>query len=204
MTESEAPPKRRFYTQELRPGVWSFVASLLLFFAGAASGIFVVQPLLDPISPTIPGRDNWFLVLIAMLLGWLIVLPLFQYLLLRFVGGVRPKLAWSALVPNVFTPFRAVGHRFERRTFALVCAVPFFFGWVLFPLLATLIPGGWETAAPLVGAAMGISVYFLRYSVSALSKPEGTLVEELIEEGSVRFYEPVQREVVGETPWGTS
>ena len=187
-------PSAWFHIEELHPGAWSFVASILLFLTGVVSGILATEFLLEPVSANIPGSDNWQLMLAAMLVGWLIVMPLTQYLLLRFVGGARPKLAWSALVPNVFTPFRAVGYRFDRRTFALVCAVPFFVGWVLFPSLATFIPGGWETAAPLVGAAMGVSVYFLRYSASALSKPEGTLVEELAEEGSVRFHEPVRRE----------
>lgn len=194
MTGSEESPEESFHVEELHPGAWSFVASILLFLTGVVSGILATEFLLEPVSPNIPGRDNWQLMLVAMLVAWLIVMPLTQYLLLRFMGGARPKLAWSALVPNVFAPFRVVGQRLDRNTFALVCAVPFFVGWVLFPLLATFISGGWETAAPLVGAAMGVSVYFLRYSASALSKPEVTLVEELAEEGSVRFYEPVGSE----------
>lgn len=113
MTGREGLPEERFRKEELRPGAWSFVASILLFFVGAASGIFLVQPLLDAVSPNIPSRDNWFLVFATMLLIWLLLLPLTQYVLLRFVGGARPKLAWAALVPNVFLFFRAVGYRLE-------------------------------------------------------------------------------------------
>ena len=201
MTERERLPQEgRFHTEELRPGVLSFLAVALCAIVGAIAGILAIQSLTGTTSSQTPGMNNWLFVLTTMLLTWLLVLPLAQYLLLRFVGGARPGLAWAAFVPHVFGYVRAVGHLFERRTFALVCAVPFFVGWILFPLLATLIPGGWETGAPLVGGAMGVSVYFLRYSTLALSKPEGTLVEELAEEGSVKFHEPVRNE----SPRGTS
>lgn len=157
---------------------------------GVVSGFFVAQRLSGPVYP----GNNWLSVFATILLTRFIFLPMAQYLLLRFVGGARPKLFWSALIPNVFGPFRAIGHCLHRKTFALVCAMPFFIAWILFPLVATIIPSGWETGAPLVGTVMGVSLYFLRYSVLSLSKPEGTLVEELVEEGSVRFYEPVQTE----------
>ena len=126
MTGYQRLSEEKFHTEELRPGAWSFVVSFLLFVAGAVSGILANEFLLEPVSPYVSGGNNWQLVLAAMLLGWLLLLPLIQYLLLRFVSGARPRLAWSALVPNVFSPFRVVGHRFDRRTFALACAVPFF------------------------------------------------------------------------------
>ena len=200
MTEQERfPQEESFHTKELRPGVLSFFAVVLCAIVGAIAGILAVQSLTGTTSSQTPGMNNWLLVLTTMLLTWLLVLPLAQYLLLRFVGGACPGLAWAAFVPNVFHPFRVVGHCFDRKTFALVCAMPFCVGWILFPLLATLIPGGWEAGAPLVGGAMGVSMYFLRYSALALSKHKGTLVEELAEEGSVRFYEPAHGQVDGRT-----
>lgn len=43
------------------------------------------------------------------------------------------------------------------------------------------------------GLAAGFSPYWMSYSVPALLKPGGTLVEELEEEGSVRFHPPSSR-----------
>ena len=189
-------PRARFHAEELRPGAWSVVASILLGMVGLVSGFLVAQRLLGPVYP----GNNWMSVFAMILLTWFLILPLAQYLLLRFLGGGRPELFWAGLVPNVFGFLRAIGHRFDRNTFALVCALPFCVAWILFPLLASLIPGGWGNGAPLVGATMGVSLYFLRYSALALSKPRGTLVEELVDEGGVRFYEPVRNESPRRTP----
>ena len=40
------------------------------------------------------------------------------------------------------------------------------------------------------GLAMGASLYWLSYSFLALLKPRSALIEELEEEGSVRFHLP--------------
>jgi hypothetical protein len=86
----------------------------------------------------------------------------------------------------------APGHRFERGIFALVGAVPFAVAWVALPICLAFFPEGLGPGPALgLGLAMGYSAYALRYPISALRKPEGTLVEELKGGKGVKFYEPV-------------
>ena len=140
------------------------------------------------------GTD-WLLIFPVMLF-WIFGMPLTQYLLMRHLSGVHPKLGIELFGVPVFGMLKAGGHRFERKDFALICAVPFLTAWVLFPLLVSLAyltvaqlrdPG---TLILLFALPMSVSVTFLWYPLLALLKPRGTLVEEL-EGGGVRFYEPV-------------
>jgi hypothetical protein len=179
---------RTFQTEEWRPGSLSLLMFVLLFLGGGFFGHLASRFLFGGMS----GDSRGLLLGTIMAVCWLVALPLCQYLLMRWAGA-RPKLGWALLHPNVFTFLRAVGHRFSQNIFALICAIPFLVAWGLFPAMTLIVPGTQGSVATLVGLAMGVSLYFLWYSLLAVSKPRGTLVEELEQNGSVRFHEPEAR-----------
>jgi hypothetical protein len=170
--------------KEWRPGGLAVAALVVLVAGGGIFGYFVAGHSVGADGYAASGLG----VGASMGVCWLVLLPLSQYFVMRRVGA-RPKPSWGLFYPNVFGFLRAVGHPFSRASFAFVCTLPFLMAWVIFPVLASL-SGTWESVAVLVGLAMGVSLYFLWYAALALSKPRGTIVEELDEQGSVRFHEP--------------
>lgn len=120
--------------------------------------------------------------------AWLLVMPALQYVLIRRFSGLTPRLSWAALYPHVFGPWYAPGARLYNRPFALLCAIPALcVALVLLPVGVVAYRAGvqmFPEIALLVGGAL--SLYFLRYSVWALSKPRRVRVEVLEEPGMVR------------------
>ena len=162
---------------------------LLVFVALSVGGLLLGNLISGVYGPGgLEVSTGGFWTAAAMIVIWLISLPLAQYLLMRRAGA-RPRLSWRWVQPNVFLLLRAVGHPFSRRTFILLCALPIFTAWVLFPVLAALVPGGWQGTAPFLGAAMGVSLYYFWYLIPALLRPGGTVVRELEEPGVVEFSE---------------
>ena len=181
-----------FRTEEHRH---SFVFTTLQIL-GMSAITFVLLPFSNRYFSNGGDSGTDWLLIIPVMLFWIFGMPLIQYLLMRRLSGVRPKLEIELIGVPVFGILKARGRRFERKDFALICAVPFLTAWVLFPLLASLAylavaqlrdPG---TLILLFALPMSVSVTFLWYPLLALLKPRGTLVEGL-EGGGVRFYEPV-------------
>lgn len=111
---------------------------------------------------------------------------------MRWLAQVRLRFSLRGPYPKVFLGWSVRGHRFGRVVFALVCAVPLLVAWVVLPVFAVSLLRAWgPSIASTLGIAMGISLYWLRYSVLALRRRRGTLVEVLEEVGGLRFYEPV-------------
>ena len=175
--------EQRSEAQEWRPGG----TYLLALFALISMGAFVGAVLLgDPRGAEVSGNATLLLVYLMLAAAWLVVLPFSQWLLLRLVGA-RPCLG-SSNFPAPFGLLRAPGQRLPRWAFSLACALPALFAFVVLPALAVLLPGG-AGAGVLVGIAWGVAIYQLRYALLVLSKPKGTLVEELAgEEGAVKFH----------------
>lgn len=177
--------EQRSEAQEWRPGG----TYLLALFALISVGAFVGAVLLgDPRRAEVSGNATLLSVYLMLAAAWLVALPFSQWLLLRLVG-VRPYLG-SSNFPAPFGLLRAPGQRLPRWAFSLACALPALFAFVVLPALAVLLPPGGVGAGVLIGMAGGVSVYQLRYVLLVLSRPKGTLVEELAgEEGAVRFHQ---------------
>lgn len=123
---------------------------------------------------------------------WLVALPALQYALIRWHTGARPRLGWSSSRnPNVFGLLNAPGARFGRNAFALVCALPVLcVALMLLPLASLAWIQGVEIVPEVVlVVAGGISLYLLRYSLWALSRSQGTLIEVLGEDGIVYAFQ---------------
>ena len=182
-----------FRTEEHRR---SFVLQAVqsLCMAAVMALALIVFPLYFPNSGDESGMP-WLLLALVMSF-WILGVPLTQYLLMRRLSGIRPKLGIELYGVPVFGIIKTRGHRFEKSDFALICAVPVLEAWLLAPLclvLAYLVVGqfvGTAFTVLLIGMPMSVSVVFFWYTLLALLKPRGTLVEEL-EGGGVRFYEPV-------------
>lgn len=120
---------------------------------------------------------------------WLVALTAVEYVAItRLSGGTKPRLRWSAGYPPVFAPWHAPGAVFAKRGFALVCALPALCAvGALLPVATLAFRAGVETL-PLVvvPATVGQSLYFLRYTFWALSRPQATRIEVLEESGLVR------------------
>lgn len=183
-----------FKTEEHKRGFIFNVIQIL----GMSAVIFLLLPLSNRYFPNSGESGTDWLLVFPILLFWIFGLPLTQYLLMRRLSKVRPKLGIELVGSPIFSTHKSKGYRFKKRDFALICAVPFLTAWILFPLLAILAylavaqlkdPG---ILVLLVTLPMSVSVTFLWYPLLALLKPRGTLVEEL-EGGGVRFYEPVIR-----------
>lgn len=123
---------------------------------------------------------------------WLVALPAVQYVAItRFSGGTKPHLRWSTGYPVVFGPWHAPGAVLAKKRFAMVCALPALcVVAVLLPVGALAFRAGVETLHQVVIViASGVSLYFLRYTFWALSRPQGARIEVLQENGLVREVE---------------
>ena len=173
----------RFETEKWRPGGAHFLALSALIPMGAFVGAVLIG---GPRRAEAYGNAALIWAILLLAAAWLLALPLSQWLLLGRVGA-RPRLD-SSNFPAPFGLLRAPGQRLPRWAFSLACALPALFAFVVLPALAVLLPGG-AGAGVLVGIAWGVAIYQLRYALLVLSKPKGTLVEELAgEEGAVKFH----------------
>lgn len=176
--------------EEWRPGVAGLVGLLVLIPAGAFAGAWLLG---DARGDGTMGAGRTLAVFLVLAGAWLVALPLSQYLLLRRAGA-RPRPGYPSFYPTPFVLLRAPGQPLPRGYFAAACALPALFAFVVLPVLAALLPGEslrGAGAGVLVGVAVGMSLYYLRYSLLALSRPSGTLVEEIAgEEGAVRLRRP--------------
>lgn len=180
----------RSEAQEWRPGSAHLLALSVLILTGGLLGAALIGGHQRAEAYGSAALIRAVLVLAA---AWLLALPLSQWLLLGRIGA-RPRLD-SSNFPAPFGLLRAPGQRLPRWAFSLACALPALFAFVVLPALAVLLPGG-AGAGVLVGIAWGVAIYQLRYAILVLSKPKGTLVEELAgEQGDIRFHLPSESPV---------
>ena len=185
------PEELRFRTTEWWPGPFSGVVSGASTIGG---GFLALVVFLVSSPPAIRTGYERGLLFALMALCWFVVVPVVQYLLMRRWTRVRPRFApeLSASSSPAFSYLSVRGGQFERNAFAILCSVPFLVAWVLLPSCAALFSSGLSPGtASAVGIAMGLSLYWLRYTVMTLRKPRGTLVEGLEQPGKLKFYEPL-------------
>lgn len=185
MRRTTGRPPECSKAQEWRPGSAHLLALSALILTGGLLGAALIG---GPQRAEAYGNAALIRAILVLAAAWLLGLPLSQWLLVSRAGA-RPRLD-SSNFPAPFGLLRAPGQRLPRWAFSLACALPAPFAFVVLPALAGQLPGG-AGAGVLVGIAWGVAVYQLRYALLVLSKPRGTLVEELAgEEGDLKFHLP--------------
>ena len=179
----ESNPEELFRVEEWSPPKGTGTASWAAIVAGSSLG-----PFISGFSGL--SLDVEFSLLVLFMVCAFAALSL-QILILRR-GGASTRIQWfDSNILRVFGPIEIEVSKVEREHFAAAGMVPTALFLLLLVGSLAVVPeeASGFVLTTLLGAALGGSIKELAYSVLALKRPRGTLVEEL-EGGAVRFYKP--------------